>query len=103
MRNRPYQANRMLAVVGALYVFAGKRKIVPVGFNPARGIEQYPEKARERFLTADELARLGDAVREAETLGLPYDIDETSPTAKHAPKEARRRTKIGPHAAAAIR
>jgi hypothetical protein len=41
---RPHQANRMLAVVGSLYAFAGKRKILPVGFNPVRGIEQYPEK-----------------------------------------------------------
>jgi integrase len=103
MRNRPYQANRMLEVVGSLYSFAGKRKVFPIGFNPARGIEQYPEKGRERFLTWDELARLGDAIREAETMGLPYEIDDTKPTAKHAPKEAHRRTKIGPHAAAAIR
>src|SRR5438105_749563 len=92
MRDRPYQANRMLAVVGSLYAFAGKRKILPVGFNPIRGIEQYPEKGRERFLTADELTRLGDAVREAETVGLPYDIDEEKPTAKHAPKKTHRRT-----------
>jgi integrase len=83
--------------------FAGRRKILPPGFNPARGIEQYPEKGRERFLSADELTRLGDAVREAETVGLPYDIDEEKPTAKHAPKEAQRRTKIGPYAAAAVR
>src|SRR5262249_33821786 len=38
MRDRPYQANRMLAVVGSLYAFAAKRKILPVGFNPVRGI-----------------------------------------------------------------
>ena len=44
MRDRPYQANRMLEVVGSLYAFAGKRKILPLGFNPARGIEQYPEQ-----------------------------------------------------------
>jgi integrase len=103
MRGRPYQANRMLEVVGSLYSFAGKRKILPLGFNPARGIEQYPEKGRERFLTAEELSRLGDAIREAETVGLPYKIDETKATAKHAPKKANRRTKIGPHAAAALR
>jgi integrase len=103
MRDRPYQANRMLEVVGSLYSFAGKRKILPLGFNPARGIEQYPEKGRERYLSADELSRLGDAIREAETVGLAYAIDETKPTAKHAPKEAHRRTKIGPHAAAAVR
>jgi integrase len=103
MRNRPYQANRMLEVVASLYSFAGKRKILPLGFNPARGIEQYPEKGRERFLTANELARLGDAIREAETAGLPYDIDDSKPTAKHAPKKANRRTKIGAHVAAAVR
>src|SRR5262249_33444283 len=103
MRGRPYQANRMLEVVGSLYSFAGKRKMLSLGFNPARGIEQYPEKGRERFLTANELSQLGDAIREAETAGLPYEIDGTKPTAKHAPKEAHRRTKIGPHAAAAVR
>jgi integrase len=103
MWDRPYQANRMLEVVGSLYSFAGKRKILSLGLNPARGIEQFPEKGRERFLTADELARLGDAVREAETLGLPYEIDESKPTAKHAAKETNRRTNIGPHAAAAVR
>jgi integrase len=53
-------------------------------------------------LTADELMRLGDAIREAETIGLPYEIDKRK-KAKHAPKEANRRTKIGPHAAAAVR
>jgi integrase len=103
MHGRPYQANRMLEVVGSLYSFAGKRKILPLGFNPARGIEQYPEKGRERYLSADELSRLGDAIREAETVGLPYEIDETKPTAKHAPREAHRRTKIAPYAAAAVR
>jgi integrase len=103
MRDRPYQANRMLEVMGSMYAFAAKRKLVPTGFNPARGIEQFPERGRERFLSADELIRLGDAVREAETVGLPYEIDETKATAKHAPHEVHRRTKIGPHAAAAVR
>ncbi len=54
-------------------------------------------------MTTDELTRLGDAIREAETVGLPYAIDEKKPKAKHAAKEENRRTKIGPHAAAAIR
>ena len=103
MKKRPYQANRMLAVVGSLYAFAGRRKLVPNGFNPARGIDKYPEKGRERFLTADELGRLGDAIREAETIGLPWTVDTTKPKTKHAPKDAKRRTVIDPFAAAAIR
>ena len=73
------------------------------GFNPTRGIDRYPEKGRERFLTADELGRLGDAIREAETVGLPWTVDEEKPTAKHAPNEAKRRTVIDPFAAGAIR
>jgi integrase len=103
MKKRPYQANRMLAVVGSLYAFAGKRKLVPAGFNPARGIDKYPEKGRERFLTGNELGKLGDAIREAESVGLPWVVDGKKPTAKHAPKEANRRTVVDPFAAAAIR
>jgi integrase len=103
MKRRPYQANRMLAVVGSLYAFAGKRKLVPNGFNPTCGIDRFPEKGRERFLSADELGRLGDAIREAETVGLPWSVDDRKATARHAPKEAKRRTIVDPFAAAAIR
>jgi integrase len=93
----------MLAVVSSLYSFAAKRHFVPQGINPARGIEKYRENGRERFLGTEELSRLGEAIREAETIGLPYNIDTSKPTAKHAPKEKNRRTVIGPHAATAIR
>jgi hypothetical protein len=103
MKKRPYQANRMLAVVGSLYAFAGKRKLVPGGFNPVRGIDRYPEKGRERFLSEQELARLGGAIRVAETVGIPWQVDTTKPTEKHMAKEKNRRTLIGKHAAAAIR
>jgi integrase len=103
MKKRPYQANRMLAVVGSLYAFAGKRKLVRDDFNPVRGIDKYPEKGRERFLSGQELASLGAAIREAETIGIPWEVDTTKPTAKHVPKEKNRRTLIGKHAAAAIR
>jgi integrase len=103
MRDHPYQANRMLAVVGSLYSFAVRRKILPFGTNPVRGIEKYPERGRERFLSVLELARVGDAIREAETTGIPYVVDETKPKAKHAPKPKNRRTIIDPHGAAALR
>ena len=99
----PYQANRLLRVLSSLFTFAGKAHVVPVGFNPCRGIEYFPEEGRERYLTTQELALIGEAIREAETIGLPYAVDETKPTAKHAPKEGSRRTVIGPHAAAALR
>jgi integrase len=99
----PYQANRLLRVLSSLFTFAGKTHAVPIGFNPCRGIEHFREEGRERYLTTPELARIGEAIREAETIGLPYAVDKSKPKAKHAPKEANRRTIIGPHAAAAIR
>ena len=36
------------------------------GLNPCRRLEKYPEPGRERFLTPDELGRLGDALRTAD-------------------------------------
>ena len=103
MKTIPIQANRTLAVIGSIYSFAGKRRLVPRGTNPAAGLEKYRERGRERFLTNDELARLGETIRLAETIGLPWDVDETKITAKHAPKPENRRTIIDAHAAAAIR
>lgn len=96
------QANRMLGIVSGVYGFAAKRGLVPEGVNPARGIEKFPEARRERFLSVDELVRIGAAIRAAETVGVAWDVDETSPTAKHIPKN-NRLTIIGPHAAAALR
>lgn len=97
----PYQANRILAIVGSMYGFAGKHGLVPEGLNPARYIEKYKERGRERYLSADELERLGAALREAETVGIPWTIDPAKKS-KHVPKE-NRRTVIGEHAAAALR
>ena len=99
----PYQANRALAVIGSVYGFAGKTGLVPRGTNPAAGLDKYRERSRERFLTSDELGRLGETIREAETIGLPWQIDEGRSTAKHAPKPEKRWTKIDRHAAAALR
>ena len=96
----PYQANRLLRVLSSLFTFAGKAHVVPVGFNPCRGIEYFPEEGRERYLTTPELAQIGEAIREAETIGLPYavDRDQTNGEARaqgrqppHRDRTARRR------------
>lgn len=92
----------MLAVVGSMYAFAGRAGIVPEGTNPARGIDKFKERRRERFLTGQELELLGRALREAETTGIPWTVDETKLTAKHVPKEGRF-TRIASSAAAALR
>ncbi len=43
--------------------------IRPDGSNPCRHVERYPEKRRERFLSAEELERLGRVLTEAEAEG----------------------------------
>jgi integrase len=103
LRETPVQANRVLAMIGALYGFAARARYVPEGYNPARAIEKFPERSRERFLTSDELARIGDVLRLAETTGLPWRVDESNEKAKHAPKEDNRRVILDPFALAAIR
>jgi integrase len=102
LADTPFQANRVLAVVGSMYAFAARAGIVPDGTNPARGIDKFKESRRERFLTGEELERLGSAIREGETTGIPWGVDEAKVTAKHVPK-TKRSTKIAPLAAAALR
>ena len=97
-------ANRMLAFLSSMYGFAARRGLVEEGVNPARGIEKFREEGRERYLTSDELQRLGAALVEAETVGLPWMIDETNPKAKHTPKAYNGQRQVAdPHAVAAIR
>jgi integrase len=70
--------------------------------NPARGINKFRETRRERFLNGDELERLGQAIREAETTGIPWIVHVANPKTKHVPKQ-KRFTRIDPSAAAALR
>ena len=58
LRARPYQANRLIAVVASMYAFAERSGMVAKGTNPARGIERFTERSRERFLGTEELGRL---------------------------------------------
>jgi integrase len=103
LADRPVVANRSLAVISSIWSWAARRDEVRAGDNPARGIERNPEHGRERFLSAAEFGRLGDALVMAETVGLPWDVNEAKPKAKHAAKEENRRTVADPFAVAAIR
>ena len=56
----PYQANRAVAVLSKMF-----NMVIKLGWrtdNPAKGIERNHEDRRERFLSADELTRLGEAL-----------------------------------------
>ncbi len=80
---------------------AARRDEVSFADNPARAVERFKEAGRGRFLTSEELARLGDVLREGEALGLPYAVDETKAKAKNAPKPDNRRVKLDVHEVAA--
>ncbi len=99
----PATANRVVQCLSGFYRWAIITKKTRRADNPARNVDLFVEKSRERFLSNDELGRLGDALREAETVGLLYEVDEAGPKAHHAPKAENRRTIIDRHAAAAIR
>lgn len=102
-RGGTYVANRVVALLSAAFNWAADAGLLPDGHrNPALGIEKFREQARERYLTSEELARLGAALREAETTGIPWEIDESKPTAKHIPKR-NRATILTPHVVAALR
>jgi integrase len=66
LSRKPYQANRILALLSKFFNWSEKHGFRPDGSNPCRHVEKYPEKRRERFLSEAELARLGDALRAAD-------------------------------------
>ena len=103
-REHPTTANRVLAVLSSAYGFGASHiSGFPEGMNPTRGVEKFSEESRERFLSSDELQRLGAALREAETVGFPWRVDEGKPTAKHLAAPERRRTVLSPAVVAALR
>lgn len=65
----PRAGNYLLTVVRSLFGFAEGRELRPQGTNPAALVERFPEKKRERFLSAEELGRLGEALATVERDG----------------------------------
>jgi integrase len=66
LRKTPYEANRVLALLSKMFNLAELWGLRPDGSNPCRHIQRFPEKKRERFLSSEELARLGEALTEAD-------------------------------------
>jgi integrase len=55
-------AARVVELLGGVWTWAEKRGLVN-GPNPARGVEKHRSEAKERVLSPDELARLGETMR----------------------------------------
>jgi integrase len=98
-------ANRVVTMLAHFYSWAQEAKHVPEGCNPARRIDRFKETAKERFLSTEELGRLGAALRRGEGVGIPWaPTDLSRPKAKHAVKRPENRlSKISPQVAGAIR
>lgn len=62
----PIQANFTLAVFSKLLRWCEDMGYRPENSNPCRGIKKYRQTKRERFLSREELARLGEVLGEAE-------------------------------------
>jgi integrase len=68
-KQTPRQANHAMAILSKMLNLAEAWRLRPDGTNPCRHVRRYPESQRERFLDADELARVGAALREMEAEG----------------------------------
>ena len=63
--NGHHQANRVLELLKSLFNRAIEWGLWE-GVNPAIGVKKYPEKSRDRFLQADEIPKLFEALAEEE-------------------------------------
>lgn len=60
-------ASRTVGLLGGIFAFAVRHKLRPD--NPVHGVTRYKDGRSERFLSAQELARLGEAIDAAEAEG----------------------------------
>lgn len=65
MKGTPYQANRTLGVLSAMFTVAFDWEVFTESMNPCWKVKRYKEEKRERYLTENELARLGKTLSEA--------------------------------------
>ena len=68
MQHAPYEANRSLAYLSKMMSLACNEWELRSD-NPCKGIRRFPEKARERYFTEEELKRIGQALNAAESHG----------------------------------
>lgn len=68
-RDKPYQANRTLGVLSKMFNLSEIWGLRPDGSNPCRHVPKYREVKRERYLSANELQRLGQVLSDVEQDG----------------------------------
>jgi hypothetical protein len=94
-------ATRTVRLLGGIFTYAVTKGYLKE--SPCRGVALYKDGKGERFLSLEEFRRLGDALRLAETEGLPWTLNEGA-KAKHRPTQAEnQREVISPYVTAALR
>ena len=101
MKDTPRRANYVLAIFSKALSLAELWGLRAQNSNPCIGIKRYPENYRTRFLKQDEVKRLLDAMIEAETVGLPWNVEGNS--SKHLAKEPNQRTQLSWQVIGALR
>jgi integrase len=74
LASRPYQANRVLALLSKMLSLSEAWGYRPDATNPCRHVEKFTERPRQRYLSNEELGRLGCALsdlRAKQRLGAP--------------------------------
>lgn len=103
LKQTPVAANRTLSLLSHMFNYAAEKGERAENTNPCQRIRRYAERGRERFLSLAELGRLGAAIQEAETTGIPWEPNPLGKV-KHTTKpENRRPAKIDQFTAAALR
>ena len=66
LRDTPTMANTVVDILSKMFSLAEAWDRIPLGRNPCRSVRRYKTRSRERFLTPEELRRLGRVLRDAE-------------------------------------
>ena len=69
LQETPYNANRSLGLLRAMFNKAEDWELLPRHANPAEAIRPFTEHKRQRFLSEDEFLRLFEATEKLEYLG----------------------------------
>lgn len=62
LKDRPTQANRVMAVLAKMLALAERWSLRPIGSNPCRVAQHFEERKRKRFATPGEIKRIGQAM-----------------------------------------
>lgn len=76
LKEKPYQANRVLSLLSKFFNWSELHGYRDDNTNPCRHVKKFKEHGRDRYLSGDELARLGTVLSDEERTGgtNPYVI-----------------------------